>query len=79
MSICNSTFEEILVGHEDRGDYVISADVYQQFLQAFGDISPLHVDEQFARDRGFPGKVMHGTILNGFLSHFIGVRLPGRT
>jgi acyl dehydratase len=47
-------------------------------LDAFQDHSPLHVDEDYAKSRGFAGRVMHGSVLNGFLSHFIGTWFPGR-
>jgi 3-hydroxybutyryl-CoA dehydratase len=57
--------------------YTISAAVYEHFLAAFGDTNPLHTDDAFARRHGFPGRVMHGMILNGFVSHFVGMRFPG--
>lgn len=59
--------------------YRITEDVHASFVSAFDDRSPIHVDDQFARDRGFPERVAHGAILNGFLSHFVGMRLPGAT
>ena len=57
---------------------MITPEVYEHFLAAFRDVSPVHVDENFAKSRGFSGKVMHGSLLNGFLSHFVGVYFPGR-
>ncbi len=56
--------------------YPVTGPVYEGFLQLFGDRNPLHTDERFAREKNFTGKVMHGAILAGFLSHFIGERLP---
>ncbi|MFZ1785045.1 MAG: MaoC/PaaZ C-terminal domain-containing protein [Ferruginibacter sp.] len=56
--------------------FVVSEAVQQSFVQTFGDKNPLHTDEVFARTKGFKGKVMHGNILNGFLSYFIGEGLP---
>lgn len=50
--------------------------VYNGFLTIFQDHNPLHTDEAFAKAKGFKGKVMHGNILNGFLSYFIGECLP---
>lgn len=38
----------------------------------------MHTNEQFAISKGFKGMVMHGNILNGFLSYFIGERLPDK-
>ena len=36
----------------------------------------MHTDEEFAVNKGFEGRVMHGNILNGFLSNFIGECMP---
>ena len=74
---CSHRYQDIPVGMREQRDYVISADVYEHFLAGFGDRSPIHVDETYARNCGFVGKVMHGTLLNGFLSHFVGMYFPG--
>jgi acyl dehydratase len=58
--------------------YAVSPDVHAAFIALFGDRNPLHVDEGFARAKGFKGRVMHGNILCGFLSHFVGECLPGK-
>src|SRR5476651_315480 len=58
--------------------FTISDAVYEGFIQIFKDKNPLHTDEQFAIDHGFEGKVMHGNILNGFLSFFVGECLPDK-
>jgi 3-hydroxybutyryl-CoA dehydratase len=58
--------------------FTVSSEIYNGFIQLFKDPNPLHVDEQFAKERGFKGRVMHGNILNGFLSYFIGEGLPTR-
>jgi 3-hydroxybutyryl-CoA dehydratase len=57
--------------------YTITPAVYERFVAAFGDTNRLHVDDGFAQSRGFPERVMHGAILNGFISHFVGVHFPG--
>lgn len=54
----------------------ISENVYKGFIQVFHDHNPLHVNDDFAKEKGFREKVMHGNILNGFLSYFIGECLP---
>ena len=56
--------------------FVVSAEVHNHFIQLFHDKNPLHTDEAFALAKGFQGRVMHGNILNGFLSYFIGECLP---
>ena len=56
--------------------FIVSEDIYDEFIHVFNDKNPLHTNEQFAIEKGFKGKVMHGNILNGFLSFFIGECLP---
>ena len=56
--------------------FKVSEKIHEGFIQLFHDKNPLHVDEAFAIEKGFRGKVMHGNILNGFLSYFIGECLP---
>lgn len=76
---CAWNYSEIPAGMKQQRDYVISPELYQTFLLAFDDRSPIHVDEAYAVGAGFSGKVMHGAILNGFLSHFVGMFFPGRS
>src|ERR1017187_2791165 len=74
----NFTFEDLVLGTRFRHRYVIGEDVYQRFLDLFGDASPLHVDDQVAISCGFSAKLMHGAILNGFISNFVGMNFPGK-
>lgn len=71
-------FEDLTEGLTATAEYQITPELYAAFLRLFPDRSPVHVDEEFARANGFQGIVMHGALLNGFLSHFVGMRLPGR-
>jgi 3-hydroxybutyryl-CoA dehydratase len=57
-------------------NFKVSPDVYEGFISVFKDTNPLHTNEKFAVSKGFTSKVMHGNILNGFLSYFIGECLP---
>ena len=36
----------------------------------------MHTDVDYALNHGFSSVLMHGNILNGFISHFIGELLP---
>lgn len=59
-----------------------SVEVTDAQLRAFhemsGDENPLHLDEEFARSRGFSGRVVYGLLQASFYSTLIGVHLPGR-
>lgn len=56
---------------------VTPADI-DRFCELSGDVSPLHVDEAFARSRGYRGRVAHGFFTGALVSRLIGTRLPGR-
>jgi 3-hydroxybutyryl-CoA dehydratase len=77
MEAANVPFDALREGSESATDYVITDAVMAHFLAAFDDRSPIHVDPAAAAKAGFAGPVAHGAILNGFLSHFVGMVLPG--
>jgi len=56
--------------------YQISEDIYTGFMKLFDDNNSLHTDSDYAKSKGFNEKVMHGNILCGFLSNFVGEMLP---
>ena len=56
--------------------FAVNLVVYQGFLKTFNDNNPLHTEPEFAKDHGFKDSVMHGNILNGFISYFVGECLP---
>lgn len=66
------------VGMKKSRAYTLSEDVYEHFMRAFEDINPLHTDDAYARAYGFKSRVAHGAILNGFISHFVGIEFPGK-
>lgn len=66
----------LAIGDKFTQHFEITPQIYNGFIAVFGDRHPLHTDEQYAVARGFRSRVMHGNILNGFLSYFIGECLP---
>ena len=59
-------------------DFEVTREIYQGFIQLFKDRNDLHTSRAFAMSMGFKSEVMHGNILNGFLSYFVGECLPVR-
>lgn len=58
--------------------FIVTSSVYQGFIRTFEDRNPLHTDKDYATSMGFKNIVMHGNILNGFISYFIGECLPSK-
>lgn len=63
-------------GNLYTNQYTVAEKIYKGFIDIFGDNNPLHTDESFAKEHGMTQVVMHGNILNGFVSHFVGEILP---
>jgi 3-hydroxybutyryl-CoA dehydratase len=63
-------------GDTFTSQYEVTSELYNGFIALFKDKNPLHTNSKFAKDKGFSDIVMHGNILNGFLSYFIGECLP---
>lgn len=65
-------------GDKFEKQFVVSSEVYEGFIKIFKDQNELHTNKEFAQSKGFKSEVMHGNILNGFLSYFVGECLPVR-
>jgi 3-hydroxybutyryl-CoA dehydratase len=65
-------------GNKTNLSFVIDENVYKGFISTFKDTNPLHTDAEFAVSKGYTSCVMHGNILNGFLSYFVGECLPSK-
>jgi 3-hydroxybutyryl-CoA dehydratase len=59
-------------------EFSISAKDMQLFGALSGDYNPLHVDDTFAKSKGFEGVVVYGALIAAKISQLIGMRLPGR-
>jgi 3-hydroxybutyryl-CoA dehydratase len=66
----------LFVGQKFEQKFKVDELVYSQFIRTFNDNNILHTNLDYARSKGFEGKVMHGNILNGFISFFVGECLP---
>jgi 3-hydroxybutyryl-CoA dehydratase len=56
--------------------FKITNEIYSGFISIFKDNNPLHTNLNFAIEKNFKSCVMHGNILNGFISFFVGECLP---
>ncbi|WP_050570714.1 MaoC/PaaZ C-terminal domain-containing protein [Dickeya oryzae] len=59
-------------------DFLITEKDMSQFASLSGDFNPLHVDDAFARAKGFSGVVVYGGLIIAHISRLIGMNLPGR-
>ena len=71
------TIAEIKLG--DKAEFsktIAEADIYL-FAGITGDLNPAHINEEYAKNTFFKGRIAHGMLLAGFISSVIGCQLPG--
>jgi acyl dehydratase len=73
----NRAFEDIVPGEEATRSLEITPTLLDAFAAVSGDTSPIHVDADAARLRGFEDRVVHGALLAGLVSGIVGTQLPG--
>lgn len=47
------------------------------FAGLSGDTNPVHLDEVYAQDTMFKGRIAHGLLSGGFISAVLGTKMPG--
>jgi 3-hydroxybutyryl-CoA dehydratase len=67
-----SRFEDLTLGQTFTTSETFDAATLDRFAALSGDTSPLHVNEQAARDLGFPGRVVYGFQALALLSRIVG-------
>jgi len=71
-------FDEIYVGLTHSFKSSISPSAMDKFLEISNDTNPLHIDQEYAVEKGFDGKVVYGLLTSTFYSTLVGVHLPGK-
>lgn len=71
------TYNQVAIG--DEFDYVLTITETHLVNAAglFGDFNPLHVDESFASQSRFGGRILHGPFTSAFIAAPIGLYFAG--
>ncbi len=70
-------FADLKIGDKaSMSKTVAESDIYT-FAGITGDFNPVHVNEEFAKQTMFKGRIAHGMLSAGFISAVIGTALPG--
>jgi len=54
----------------------ITAEQLKEYAAASGDNNPIHLDQKFARDAGFPSVIVHGMISMAFMGDHLLFNFP---
>ena len=71
------TLAEMTPGLTESFTVTVTEEMMQAFECLTGDCSPIHVDETYAKARGYGGRVVYGMLGASFFSTLAGVYLPG--
>lgn len=69
---------EISVGMSESFSTTVTENMMQGFLDITGDENPLHINNDFARERGFEGRVVYGMLTASLISTLGGCYIPGK-
>ena len=69
--------EDIEMGMTRYVRKIITDRDIEQFAEISTDHNPVHLDDDYARDTIFEGRIAHGMLTAGLISAVIGEQLPG--
>jgi 3-hydroxybutyryl-CoA dehydratase len=70
-------FSELMVGQSATYTKTVTETDVVLFAGITGDHNPLHVNEPWAAETRFAGRIAHGMLTAAFISTVIGMHLPG--
>ena len=71
------TIEEIEMGMMRYVRKVVTDEDIEMFAKVSTDHNPVHLDDDYANDTIFEGRIAHGMLTAGLVSAVIGEQLPG--
>jgi len=75
--LSNHTFDEITIGQTASYSRVIGEQEILLFAAASGDVNPVHLDEAYAAETVFKGRIAHGMLTGAVISAALALELPG--
>lgn len=73
----NIRYSEINEGDSASLEKVVRMKDLQLFAAASGDVNPIHLDEEFARETEYGRCVAHGMWVGSLISSLLATKLPG--
>ena len=70
-------FEDLAEGMTASFEKRITDEDIVKFAEVTGDTNPLHLDDDFARESIFEGRIAHGMLTASLFSAILGTRMPG--
>lgn len=72
------SISDLTIGQTEEFTVTITEKMQDMFKEITGDINPLHLDQDFARFKGYSDRLVYGMLTASFFSTLVGVYLPGK-
>ncbi|WP_170111667.1 MaoC family dehydratase [Aliiruegeria haliotis] len=69
--------EDLEIGMKRDLTKLITDEDIEKFAEVSTDRNPVHLDEEYAKETMFQGRIAHGMLTAGLISAVIGEQLPG--
>jgi 3-hydroxybutyryl-CoA dehydratase len=69
--------EDLIVGQTAERTHTVQATDIEGFAAVSGDRNPVHMDEAYAAETPFKGRIAHGMLSAAYISAVLGMDLPG--
>ncbi len=70
-------YGEIKIGQKAKYIRKITEEDIDKFAEVSGDHNPVHLDEEYAKQTIFKGRIAHGMLSASFISTVLADKLPG--
>lgn len=77
MQIGTVCIEDMEIGMTRSLSKIVTDRMIELFAEVSSDRNPVHLDDFYARDTIFEGRIAHGMLTAGLISAVIGEQLPG--
>lgn len=69
--------DDIYIGQVYEVKRIVTDEMVKLFAEATGDKNPVHLDEDYAKNTIFGGRIAHGILSLGIISSVLGMEFPG--
>lgn len=71
------SFDELTVGMISKREYCFTEKRVEIFSSLINDKAPIHMDTEFAKLKGYDGRIVHGLFVQSLISGMLGNDVPG--
>ncbi len=69
--------EDTYIGQVYEVKRIVTDEMVKLFAEATGDKNPVHLDDEYAKNTIFGGRIAHGILSLGIVSSVLGMEFPG--